>query len=77
CTVLGILELIATGSNPLSRFHNDLALSPTTVTFAKSRAERFSPPTPTSDLEDLQRQYKVQRRQLYRMATRTSLELST
>ncbi|KAJ8587827.1 hypothetical protein M405DRAFT_820742, partial [Rhizopogon salebrosus TDB-379] len=53
-----MLDLIATGSNPLSRFHNDLALSPTAVAFAKPRAERFSPPTPTSDLEDMQRQYK-------------------
>jgi hypothetical protein len=56
--VLDMLELIATGSNPLSRFHNGLALSPTAVAFAKPRAERFSPPTPTSDLEDMQRQYK-------------------
>jgi hypothetical protein len=37
---------------------NDLALSPTAVAFAKPRAERFSPPTSTSDLEDMQRQYK-------------------
>jgi hypothetical protein len=36
-----MLELIAAGSNPLSRFHNDLALSPTAVAFAKPRAERF------------------------------------
>jgi hypothetical protein len=42
-----MFELIATGSSPLSRVHNDLALSPlsnsspTAVAFAKVRAERF------------------------------------
>ncbi|KAJ8593568.1 hypothetical protein M405DRAFT_810773 [Rhizopogon salebrosus TDB-379] len=42
-----LFELIATGSSPLSRVHNDLALSPlsntspTAVAFAKARAERF------------------------------------
>ncbi|KAJ8597805.1 hypothetical protein M405DRAFT_803184 [Rhizopogon salebrosus TDB-379] len=42
-----MLELIATGSNPLSRFYNDLALSSIAVAFVKPRAERH-----------MQRQYK-------------------
>ncbi|KAJ8583643.1 hypothetical protein M405DRAFT_828226 [Rhizopogon salebrosus TDB-379] len=56
-----MFELIATGSGPLSRVYNDLALSPLSnsspaaIAFAKPRAERFFrlPPTPTSDLEDI------------------------
>jgi hypothetical protein len=42
-----MFELIATGSSPLSRVHNDLALSPlsngspTAIAFAEARAGRF------------------------------------
>ncbi|KAJ8583114.1 hypothetical protein M405DRAFT_829354 [Rhizopogon salebrosus TDB-379] len=42
-----MFELIATGSSPLSRVHNDLARSPlsnsspTAVAFAEATAERF------------------------------------
>ncbi|KAJ8583588.1 hypothetical protein M405DRAFT_828386, partial [Rhizopogon salebrosus TDB-379] len=61
CTILDVFELIATGSSPLSRVHNDLALSPLSnsspaaIAFAKPRTERFFrlPPTPTIDLEDI------------------------
>ncbi|KAJ8582472.1 hypothetical protein M405DRAFT_830611 [Rhizopogon salebrosus TDB-379] len=56
-----MFELIATGSSPLSRVHNDLAFSPlynsspAAIALTKPRAERFFglPPTPTSDLEDI------------------------
>jgi hypothetical protein len=66
-----MFELIATGSGPLSRVYNDLALSPLSnsspaaIAFAKPRAERFFrlPPTPAIDLEDICRE----KRQLYRV----------
>ncbi|KAJ8586541.1 hypothetical protein M405DRAFT_823244 [Rhizopogon salebrosus TDB-379] len=83
-----MFELIATGSSPLSRVHNDLALSPlsnslpTAVAFAKARAERFF--RLSSDANErprghMQRQVKMSTLSgglvLADMPTRTSSEL--
>jgi hypothetical protein len=88
-----MFEFIATGSSPLSRVHNDLALSPlfnsspTAVAFAEARVGRFFRLLPDANERPsghLQRQIQECKTLTLSgglvtadIATRTSSELST